>query len=511
MSKVAGLISKGALAEIFARASEIKDQEGERQPGRLGRAMLDELLARARQVRAADAAEAKEAEPAPSEGGDVVAAWASGEFDIPDPVEPPPLRKSKPEEEEAEAPEREEAESEEAQSEEAGSEEGPRRPEQAAPPPPSLPRASSAQIAAADALSPTFDGPNWIDATAPDDDTRTERLDRFDLPADAPFPSERAPIAEDFTPTAPLRGKIDLSSSSDELGVLPEAPPTESQPLASSAPSLHQLGAFLNESSEDFLNSTMLEDLELPEAREHGIGAALSAANEISFEGDEDELARLLEESYRHYQRGVGRKVFLPRRSPPPPPQPKASQTLSLGGGPDGAPPTLSLGGPKPKPPAKPAAPEVDPFSLDPWTGLPPEQAGGAQGGVAGPAHQDPFANDPFERAPSAHQVRREFEGRLLTQGMGGMLERRQVPAGQPQAVPVRLLYDQARQLFGASLEHRFLPGDRFQLRDGRIFRIAASELVYVGQQPAFQEIVAIHLGALNSPLHESWEGQFPL
>ena len=53
MSKVAGLISKDALAQIFARASEIKDQEGERQPGRLGRAMLDELLARARQVRAA--------------------------------------------------------------------------------------------------------------------------------------------------------------------------------------------------------------------------------------------------------------------------------------------------------------------------------------------------------------------------------------------------------------------------------------------------------------------------
>ncbi|HBP19125.1 MAG TPA: hypothetical protein DEA08_15225, partial [Planctomycetes bacterium] len=86
MSKVAGLISKDALAQIFARASEIKDQEGERQPGRLGRAMLDELLARARQVRAAEAAEAQAAEP---QRGDVVAAWSSGEFDIPDPVEPP--------------------------------------------------------------------------------------------------------------------------------------------------------------------------------------------------------------------------------------------------------------------------------------------------------------------------------------------------------------------------------------------------------------------------------------
>ena len=509
MSKVAGLISKDALAEIFARASDIKEQGGERQPGRLGRAMLDELLARARQVRAAEAeAEAAEA-GSPSASGDVVAAWSSGEFDIPDPVEPPPLR---PASTEGTPPEDEGTPPEETPPEQEGGGD-PRRPEQAAPPPPSLPRANTAQIEAAEALSPRLDGPNWVDATAPDDDTRTERLDRFDLPEDAPFASQRAPIAEDFTPTAPLRGKLDLSSSSDELGVLPEAPPTESQPLASAAPSLHQLGAFLNESSEDFLaNSTMLEDLELPAAEGGGIGAALSAASEISFEGDEDELARLLEESYRHYQRGVGRKVFLPRRNPPPQSSPRtphpqtpqpAPQTFRLGGGPGGEPPTLSLGG------QAPSQPEVDPFSLDPWTGLPPEQAAGAPSAVRGPTHQAPFASPPTTQ--SAHQVRREFEGRLLSQGMGGMLERRQVPPGQPQAVPVRLLYDQARQLFGASLEPRFLPGDRFQLRDGRIFRVAASELVYVGQQPALQEIVAVHLGALNSPLHESWEGQFPL
>ena len=74
----------------------------------------------------------------------------------------------------------------------------------------------------------------------------------------------------------------------------------------------------------------------------------------------------------------------------------------------------------------------------------------------------------------------------------------------------MRVVYDAHRGLFAAVLSPRFEEGDRFQLRDGQIYRVLASEFAFVGETPCYQEIRAEGLGTMRAPLHKSWEGNFP-
>ncbi|MGE0712880.1 MAG: hypothetical protein AB7N76_14170 [Planctomycetota bacterium] len=440
---VRGKISKQALADIFARAdSLVEGRKTGRQPGRLGRAMLDQLLARAAEVREADA---------PAQPGAAVA-----------------------------------------------------RPDDA----PGAPRRPEPAPAAAAASPPAAPRPRV----------------RSDL-----IPSDLIP-PDELAPEPPAKPWLDLSSSSDELGVLPDVPPSREEAAlaspASAPPSLHQLRSFLSESAEDFASRTMLEELELPGGTS-ALEVELSSARELSFEGDEDELARLLEDTYRHYRSGVKKQIFVAPPQPAIPPLPPTANELRLGSG--GA-QTFSVGGgfapARPQRPQAAAPPTGAPQApaTSPPPSVPPRSSSAP--GSKGPASVDPFANDPFERydpnqdpfelagsaAPTdpSSEARRSFERHLVARGVGAMLERRRPPAGEPSSVPIRLLYDPQRRLFGAAVEPRLQTGDRFQLRDGRIFRVSASALASVHGRPTCQEVAAVPLGALRSPLHESWDGQFP-
>jgi len=122
----------------------------------------------------------------------------------------------------------------------------------------------------------------------------------------------------------------------------------------------------------------------------------------------------------------------------------------------------------------------------------------------------DPFEGDPFElvppRADPASETRQAFALQLQRHGAAGMLERKNAPRGQPSSVPIRIVFDPGRGVFGALLEPRLEPGDRFQLRDGQVFGVVASEYVFVANTPCYQEIRAEPLGSLRAPLHTSWE-----
>lgn len=488
MGKVAGRIEREDLAEIFARAERIRSERG---GGRLGRAMLDELMARAKEL-----------------------------------------------------------------------------------------------------------------ATGP----RTGRMKRLRLDQTAIIdpPDERDDVVEGFSASgivegfsepapppaqpAPKKPRLDLAASGDELGVLPEAPVTRDDPRAQPkpAPSLRQL-------------STLLDERSSSDADAGGLDSILAQATELTFEGYEDELASLLEETYDRYQRGsfelfsAPAKPAAPEPAPPAPapapPAPKKRNTPLA----DWRPPALdpadvaasrsaarpSAARPKPtapaprprpaherpQPPEQPAAPrpseqirrattrldspprpappgqrpsdsgrrprpEAEPLGLSdsrrgpaptrpygpaeaarsratPPIGAPRVHRGPFPPQATQPIH-DPFEGDPFELVPPrgdpATETRQAFALQLERYGAPGMLERKNPPRGQPGSLPIRIVFDPGRGVFGALLEPRLEPGDRFQLRDGQVFGVVASEFVFVADTPCYQEIRAEPLGSLRAPLHTSWE-----
>lgn len=459
-------------------------------------------------------------------------------------------------------------------------------------------------------------------------------------------------IVEGFSESAPPKAdppapaiRLDLAASGDELGVLPFASVTRDDPRAQPrpAPSLRQLSTLLQE------RSSGTEDA-------GGLDSILAQATELTFEGYEDELASLLEETYEQYHRGSfelfpagktpaaqSKKKSLPNkkplakkplpkekprkstgRTPKPNPEPKRPTTRpsSRPGatksdrptGParrntplaDWRPPSSS--GPTPSPSDSGfIRPPATPLSLPPLPSTPPlprpvepqpragttrltpaelvpgraaspppseslrrqppseslrrqphpsdsqrqrrpsdrlvqqhpadsqspSQTYPAQHHTSGtfgmphypvaplvhrgplppasaPAVHDPFDGDPFELvgAPTnpAQETQQAFAQQLERFGAAGMLERKNPPRGQPPSLPIRIVFDPARGLFGALLEPRLEPGDRFQLRDGQVFGVVASEYVFVADTPCYQEIRAEPLGSLRAPLHTSWE-----
>lgn len=478
MAKVAGRIEREELAEIFARAERIRSERG---GGRLGRVMLDELMARAKDL-------------------------AKG------------------------------------------------------------PRTGRMKRLR-------------LDQTAIVDPAELERgadLERSEEVVQG-FSAEE--IVEGFSEPAPRseasKARIDLAASGDELGVLPEGPITRDDPRAQPrpAPSLRQL-------------STLLDERAASDADAGGLDSILAQATELTFEGYEDELASLLEETYERYQRGTF-ELFTKPPAPEAPPEPLPAQAapgvkppkrdtplanwrpptldpadLSAsrrakrppatpssdrrgsgaraqpsGRAPSSAPQdpprraTARLDGPpRPQPPQAPRRRPTQPLS-----GANPSASGrgraptrpygpnaGARGSVPPRVHRgpipsqaeetlhDPFAGDPFEllpqRADPATETRQAFALQLERHGAPGMLERKNPPRGQPGSLPIRIVFHPGRGVFGALLEPRLEPGDRFQLRDGQVFGVVASEFVFVADTPCYQEIRAEPLGSLRAPLHASWE-----
>ncbi len=477
MGKVAGRIEREDLAEIFDRAERIRSERG---GGRLGRAMLDELMARAK---------------------DLAAGPKTGRMKR--------LR---------------------------------------------------------------LDQTVIIDPPEVDD----EIVEGFSASGIVEGFSEPAPPKAETAAEKPAAIRLDLAASGDELGVLPEAPVTRDDPRAQPrpAPSLRQL-------------STLLDERSSGDADAGGLDSILAQATELTFEGYEDELASLLEETYERYQRGSFDLFQAPTLAPEPSPAPapggtkpeppaRARRDTPLA---DWRPPTLQPSdvaasrsvrrnqppAPKaqaprpsaqirratarldtpPRPTPAPRQPSSDsaqqprpsatfqrqPLSdaqrrQTPTRPYGPAESARAQAShgypppprvhrgpfPAQPAHgvHDPFEGDPFElvpqRADPASETRQAFGVQLQRYGAAGMLERKNAPRGQPGSVPIRIVFDPARGVFGALLEPRLEPGDRFQLRDGQVFGVVASEYVFVADTPCYQEIRAEPLGSLRAPLHTSWE-----
>jgi hypothetical protein len=441
---------------------------------------------------------------------------------------------------------------------------------------------------------------------------RMKRL-RLDQTAIVDPPEARDDVVEGFSASGIVEGfsepapppapkpRLDLAASGDELGVLPEAPVTRDDPRAQPkpAPSLRQL-------------STLLDERSSGDDEAGGLDSILAQATELTFEGYEDELASLLEETYDRYQRGsfdlfkasepkksqrsaprsapaapaptsppASRKASRPASRPAPAPAPKKRNTPLA----NWRPPTLDASDvaasrsgarskppPQPEPPSQPTPPPPRPSDsgrrsttrLDspPRPILPPNQlrpsdsgrrprpepeplglsdsqrhsaptrpygpADSAHRHAPGPLAQqprvhrgpytpqaghpvhDPFEGDPFELVPPrgdpATETRQAFATQLERYGAPGMLERKNPPRGQPASLPIRIVFDPGRSVFGALLEPRLEPGDRFQLRTGQVFGVVASEFVFVADVPCYQEIRAEPLGSLRAPLHTSWE-----
>ncbi|MBL4846449.1 MAG: hypothetical protein JKY65_13050, partial [Planctomycetes bacterium] len=276
------------------------------------------------------------------------------------------------------------------------------------------------------------------------------------------------------------------------------------------APSLRQLSDLIEERSAR--DTAVSGALDVPDAAAGGLDAILAQATELTFEGYEEELASLLEETYERYQSGTF-ALFPGEPAPGAPPQatPTARRDSPLANW--RPPPMPDL--PSPSRPPAPVSwgpelpprvpPPTRPFARDPSLAEPPRAA---------QAVHDPFVEDPFELLPSAADPAaatiQGFGEQLLRHGAGGMLERKNPPRGQAVSVPIRTVFDPSRSLFGAPLEPRLEPGDRFQLRDGQIYRVIESEFVFVGETPCYQEVRAQPLGSLRVPLHKSWEGNFP-
>ncbi len=509
--RVSGRIGKDALAEIFARADRLvgRAESGIGPSGRLGKALLDELLARASVVQ-------RDRQAAP----------------------PPPVRR-------------------------------PRAPARVEPP----------------------------GAGAPSQ------------------PIEAEPRRPDRPPA-------------DELAEATQGPPPAAQAGGDTgSPTLEQVSAFLAGSSEeDAAGRTFVEELEMPDPAQEELEEVVTAASEVRFEGDEEDLRQLLLETYQRYRAAPTALARPPARrtEPPAPPAPLPSLAPPPATPPPTAPVTPPVTPPvdpfaldpftgaPPTPTARPPAeraPVADPFALDPFTGQPLTRGAAGAGAAAAPppskvgAGDDPFL-DPYTRAaldppqptgddtrtaarsappapegsdplgalaqdagtwgggsswapatgagaleraygepaafdpweapgsasepdadvlrlgdsgegggrgsppiPGAHTVLRAFHSALLAHALHGMLERKAPAAGEPPSAPVQLLYDGARDLYQAPLRPRLEVGDKFQLSDRRLFRITACEVVFVQGVACYQEARAAHLGRLEIPLRDSWEG----
>lgn len=107
----------------------------------------------------------------------------------------------------------------------------------------------------------------------------------------------------------------------------------------------------------------------------------------------------------------------------------------------------------------------------------------------------------------SSVQARERFEHQLEMIGASAMLERNNPPRGQAKSTPVKVIYDHDRHVFKSPLHPRMEAGDRFQLDDGRIYRVISSELVFIDGAACNQEAVCDQLGHMKAPLRRSWEG----
>jgi hypothetical protein len=114
------------------------------------------------------------------------------------------------------------------------------------------------------------------------------------------------------------------------------------------------------------------------------------------------------------------------------------------------------------------------------------------------------------EGALSAQQVQQAFENALVSAGMRGMLEYQQPVPGHGASHPVMLIYDGTRKVFKAPLVPAMSVGDRFQLNDGKIFRVHAQRILEVDGTPCYQEVAVRPLGQMRMPLRDSWEGMAP-
>ncbi len=611
--RVAGRIDKRALADLFARADRLLERSGEEAPqlggvgpgGRLGRTLLDELLARATVVsrapgaaRASARSEGRLREPRPEAGRRRPAGSERGPAGSTGRAACPPANRSGAPARSPDAPGRPAGATGRPAEARARPARSPGRPASATgrTPAPGRPAAPGRRAE-----------PPGRPLGAPG---RASRPPRDEAPRARPAP-ERAGSPPPAEPPLAESGELLSPWASDGS----PRPPIEAAPKEPVA-TLEQVSDFLRESSEDALSRTVVEELEMP-APAHDLGAGgleeiLAQASEIRFEGYEADLERLLVETYERYRAApsaLQRATAAPRGSSAPPARFVAPAPIVP---PDPiAPPTAST-------PSAPASPAVDPFSLDPFTGLPLGAAAGAapapqQAVTPDPFQADPFATDPFtglpltdaERrarqaaagrpsedafvdpysqaavdgssaapggglayeyqpfgesgglgggyadetawgaswssglamdqarrappptppaepawdaepappppapsGPSPQVILRAFQSALLAHGLRAMLERRAPGPDEHASAPLQLLYETTRGVFQAPLRPRLGPGDRFQLADGRLYRVKTCELVFVQGVACYQELQAMALGRLDAPLRDSWDGQ---
>ncbi|RMG15872.1 MAG: hypothetical protein D6731_07350, partial [Planctomycetota bacterium] len=112
----------------------------------------------------------------------------------------------------------------------------------------------------------------------------------------------------------------------------------------------------------------------------------------------------------------------------------------------------------------------------------------------------------PPTRPLSPREAKRAFENALVLAGLRGMLEYERPAPGHGHSHPLMVIYDAQRGVFKAPLTPKLSVGDRFQLRDGRVFRVTGAQVHEVQGVPCYQEATARELGALEEPLRDSWE-----
>ena len=95
----------------------------------------------------------------------------------------------------------------------------------------------------------------------------------------------------------------------------------------------------------------------------------------------------------------------------------------------------------------------------------------------------------------------------LVVAGLRGMLEYQRPTPGHGTSHPLLLIYDTAQRVFKAPLTPQMSVGDRFQLKDGRVFRVDRRKVHAVEDVPCYQVVAATALGHINMPLRDSWIG----